>query len=205
MSSTRKQSANDDKPLTNASFNTMLIDALKQQRKDIQSDINAEFAKLRETITDQASHINKLESIVKSQQTFILSQQRKATANNVIISGLSETNNDTAMVNDILTAVDCKGKAIDNIHRIGVKTNDKPRLLRVIFTNVYDKHTAIRGASKLRNNTKFKGVYLNSDYPPLDIERRTNAFATKPNLSNKTIQIKMSFSKRDPCLSTTVK
>ena len=142
---------------------TITDTSLSRLREDIAKLLSNQTETLQAVIEKQNKKIDQLENIVRTQQSTILQLQRKEVAQNIIISGIPENNNDDAdNIKEVLATLECQ-KPIEVTTRIGMKIHNKPRLLKVTFKNIQDSKLAIRNAKQLRNSNKFKGIYVNPD------------------------------------------
>ena len=87
-------------------------------------------------------------------------KQVKTKENNIIISGLSELNFKEQIV-AVLKEVGV-GDA-NTVRKEKLRTNTKTGLAVVEFSDINAKLKAVKNARLLRNDERFKGIYLNSD------------------------------------------
>ena len=66
----------------------------------------------------------------------------------------------------MLGILDCRVDSKVEIRRIGKVLKDKPRLLRVKFSDNISRDAVLRRSKYLRNS-KYKDVYINKDLTPL--------------------------------------
>ena len=87
-------------------------------------------------------------------------KQVKTKENNIIISGLSELNFKD-QIDAVLDAVGVGDAIIARKEKLRTKT--KTSLVVVEFSDINAKLKAVKNARLLRNDERFKGIYINSD------------------------------------------
>ena len=77
----------------------------------------------------------------------------QAIKNNIIISGIPESDNDVADVNKLISEELSIVPAIDTVLRLGKPNPDRPRLLKVVISNSENRQKILLKAKDLRKST----------------------------------------------------
>jgi hypothetical protein len=126
-------------------------------------------------VTEHTSH----ETYHKSELTQMLEENKRASS--LVISGLPESDGNTAkdrqisdqrVVADIFDELDVNTSVVE-CYRIGQKTGEKPRLLKVQVSNVHSKRQILNASQQLKDSTKFSHIYLQ---PAMTAAEREEAF-----------------------------
>lgn len=159
----------------NKRVDEMLDKRLEVLAAEIRSNFQAKFERLEEVIAAQAAEIEQLKSLRLHEAdlkldalAFSLHQRmRVEIENNVVMTGIPEAdvneNEIPADAKAVLEKLDCLNCELVNYSRVGRSYDGKPRLLKIQFRHFRDKAKAVKNAKRLREETKFHGVYVNPD------------------------------------------
>ena len=171
-------------PITIASLNAALETQSAKLRVEITADIDAKLndrlaalqagiiASLQNEISELKKGKDELTEIISSQQRSILALERKARDKNIILLGVPEEPEDSLRpsVVSILEAISSKpmDPVVDNVVRLGKKTPNKLRAIKVSFTNSSARDEILRNSNKLLTNANYKKVSVKMDLCELD-------------------------------------
>lgn len=135
--------------------------------------LQAELLEIKEKLNSQKSSMpnNDLETIIEEVN------ERRRREQNVVISGVPEMDDKSSktMVSNIVAKV-APEVNMDNafITRIGkhaaITTAARPRLVKIKFHKPEDARLLLKNAKKVRMFDEFKGIYINNDRTPLQMQ-----------------------------------
>ena len=144
--------------------------------------VEGTLQKVLETQKTQDAEIKALkEDVIKMKENydnvFAEFESRDRRKNNLILSGIPESENGTAderkekdlsTVKSLFFALDWTNiDAVSTVYRIGKMNPSRPRLLKVICASAESKRSLLSKSKNLRNVTQYKNVYMNPDLTPL--------------------------------------
>ena len=157
-------------------FNDILEKSLEKLRMEIRNDFQAQIAHLESIIASQAAEIENLKSCIetvsdvdsKLNALAVSSHRlmRKEIETNVIVSGIPEDeviNNNSGLFAGVLSKLECPFSEISSFARVGKASGLRPRLLKISFSNTDLRIKAVKNAKLLREDSRFKGVFVNPD------------------------------------------
>ena len=106
-------------------------------------------------------------------------EQRQQRKQNLIISGIPEPSigpisqriaSDTAACVTLAETLGIHGLSIKSVARLGSLSSGKNRLLRVCLNDIETRQAILRNATKLKQNEKYSGIYINPDLTPAQQE-----------------------------------
>ena len=166
---------NDELTLTN--FRAELSFFKEQLRAEITTAINnivsAKFEELKKKIIEQDKEMAVLRDHLIHIERQRLLQARLELASNVVISGCPEDDDETSAhlsdkIDDIFTALDADDIPIDKCRITRVGRPNGCRLIKITTPTRDQRNLLLSRAKRLRDDTTFRGVYLNADRCFLD-------------------------------------
>ena len=124
---------------------TAQLNELREQLASLQSRLDspseplssAESASSDDDVWTMVSHSKKRSFAAALQQTVTTALREERVNCDVIVSKAPELDNDTVFVNDLCTKMNFSSRPRDPV-RLGKKTNDRPRLLKMTFPTAFD-------------------------------------------------------------------
>ena len=158
------------------------LEYTQKENEDLKSDIlslRADYDKLKAEMQLQRQnihHINSFENEFQQKIDYIDDKQRK---NNIIISGVTENQNENIeqcrkKVLDVLKEkLQIQSPQIDSVHRIGKPSAErKNRDILMKFSNIEQKEAVLRNKKNLKGLT----LFINEDYCKNTVEIRKKLF-----------------------------
>lgn len=129
-------------------FQEMLRESLKVLKEQIDKQ-NEKIVMLENVITNQASHIDKIDNYMKRKYA--------------ILQGVPEDKDETQL-EEIIIALDANLEKSFKPIRLGKKTNDKNRPIKLKFINENEKRNTVnKSRDVFKENEAFNNIYLNYD------------------------------------------
>lgn len=100
---------------------------------------------------------------------------------------------DNQAVIDIFKIINNNVTELKHIFRLGVKSPNKCRPIKVVMNNVDDVITLLRGSSRLKSNANFKSIILKKDKTPLELEDENSTkkeFSARKEADERNISLK---------------
>lgn len=158
------------------------IEALESRMKIVENSFLEIQLKQKEQVTQHGSLTKKVEEMKSEYSHAILDEmeQRSWRKTNIIISGVVELkqgdvkerqDHDKKYVEELIEDLDMNEIEVQSVSRIGKIGGNKERLMRVKLKSEASKIELLKSARNLKNNTEYKGVYLNPDRTPMEQHR----------------------------------
>lgn len=181
--STRSNS-NNNTAITLTDIKTLIegsdiLNALKEGIEDVKKTLTA-LTKRVDLIDNRTTALEQKLRDLQHQQENIFSEieERDRRKTNIVISGIAEKVDGTledrrewdkseaeSVFRDLGQFVE---GSISNVFRIGKLSSTKPRLMRIVCSDVKIKRDVLRQAKNLRSMPRHKTVYVNPDMTPME-------------------------------------
>ena len=179
------------------------IAELQKTQKDASKDIKSQLDNIEKSMNDQSDTVTNLQAqcetqkkIIKKLETRVESLEIKQRSHNMIIEGLRETNGENlrSIIDELLEDLGMSFTVewVDTIYRMGPKrqgTNKRPIMLTFPFISY--KHEILRNIYKLKNDEKWRGVFLQDDMTPDEQKKRKETRAIYAYAKAKGLDVKM--------------
>lgn len=141
------------------------IDSCHNQIVDLKSSVDSAVQNTEKIVSELRKEISNLRSKLSFLETENELLHRQANFQNLIISGVSDSENETnselcEKIKTELFAISPSLSGIDTAYRIGVFKNGKIRPVRVRFYNHSERNKVYEERSKIK-----KPIYINEDLP----------------------------------------
>ena len=130
--------------------------------------------KLESEVNDLRETINIQQNTIEQQQTFLEYLANKDRQNNLIVTGVTETDQDEAVIKAIFETIvpdaDVSPEGNYVMQRLGnPETARVPRPVHVRFHNqsLEKKRMIVKNSKKLKDNERYKKVYIKKDTHPV--------------------------------------
>lgn len=157
----------------NDRIETVLNERLESLRNEIKKDFEDKIEKLESKIATQADEIEILRSRqfgtnegLEALASFSHQQLKSEIRRNVVLTGIPESDGEDdipAKAVEVLEILGCKRSDAVYHSRVGKSQGGKPRLLKLSFRSFQDRMNALRKSRELRNDHRFRDVYVNAD------------------------------------------
>ena len=139
--------------------------------------LESSFSSFQTTLSQQQSQIDEIKDSVSKtglMRSEILDEveDREKRRNNVIVFGVEEREqgsleerreHDIDVVNEVLDSLGFGDVVLNNVHRLGRTSSGKFRPLKVPLVNYSVKASVLQKSRLLKQNDKFKNVYITND------------------------------------------
>ena len=176
---------------------------LRANQEEASKKVETKLDTIEKGLSDQADEVTRLQKKCDTQQTTINKLEsrleileRKQRSHNMLIEGLKETKNENLrlIIDEILEDIETTFNVewVDSIYRVGTRRqgNDR-RPVMLTFPFLSYKHEIFRNAYKLRDNEKWKGIYLQDDLSPAKQSKKKETRAIYAFAKAQGIDIKM--------------
>ncbi len=104
-------------------------------------------------------------------------QDQKRRANNLMIFGLDEPDTEDSVgdkltIHNVLDAVEIKHESMASFQRLGKRSAEKPRAVKLCMVSYDEKQKALSKAKSLKSNDNFNEVYLKPDLTVLQLQKQ---------------------------------
>ena len=179
------------------------ITGLQKNQDDSSKFIKTKLETIETSLNEQSDAVTNLQSqcdtqkkTIKKLETRVEILEAKQRSHNMIIEGLRETNGESlrSIVQELLEDLEMSFTVewIDCIYRMGPKrqgVNKRPVMLTFPFISY--KHEILRNIYKLKNDEKWKGVFLQDDLTPEEQVKRKETRAIYAYAKAKGLDVKM--------------